>query len=407
MRNEAAAMATPLEPPVDSSAEAKRTRFEGLARAARRSAPACALLIATALLARFSLELALAAALPAAWWLGRPRQTADDSAERDKGEALRDEVGRQLPVFPILAAQLGEVSTQIETAVANICGSFQGMATQARSLAAEVTTALEHNAGESGEVQSAQLVATARVTLQALLDRIVRGSESSTHLMQKMTEVERGMGEALQIIADVEKIARQTKLLALNASIEAARAGEHGRAFALVASEVSKLSENSAQTSQRVSTVVSQVAADLASTYEALKELASTDLSATLSSRGEVETAMEALQGSNESLRLSAEATARKSEVLAGEISRAVMSLQFQDATSQRLEHVVHALEEAERALRGCLGHGASDAAGSASNQLEQLAGAYTMESERKVLARLTGASEPGDDAAGSSVELF
>ncbi len=71
-----------------------------------------------------------------------------------------------------------------------------------------------------------------------------------------LKELEASTNQMEDVIRVITKIARKSNLLSLNASIEAARVGEAGRAFSVVAAEMKKLAEDSAQEAKKIDSLL-------------------------------------------------------------------------------------------------------------------------------------------------------
>jgi len=137
---------------------------------------------------------------------------------------------------------IGQVVTavrQTSDAVAEISANTETASRQAREAATVVT---------DGRAKMVMLV------------EVVNSIASSSEKINKITDV-------------IEKIANKTNLLSLNAAIEAARAGEHGKGFAVVASEVGKLAATTADSTQEISALIRQAAAETARAVVAVQEV--------------------------------------------------------------------------------------------------------------------------------------
>lgn len=96
-------------------------------------------------------------------------------------------------------------------------------------------------------------------------NRILKGSRQR---MKEAIEASRNI-EQIQVLTEtIRNITNQTNLLAINASIEAARAGESGQGFAVVAMEITDLSEASSEAVEKIQNVAAMVTESVNSLIE-------------------------------------------------------------------------------------------------------------------------------------------
>ena len=267
----------------------------------------------------------------------RDRQEANATTARKERQSLSEYVAK---LADDLAEQVTVAMQEAEDAVSNAIESFYKIASEAREAADAALNTMDK---QNEHAVSSIVTRTTDVTSAFIMRMVATGREisGSARQIQGVRDVSQDL---ISLLDDVESVAEQTALLALNASIEAARAGEAGRGFSVVAGEVRKLSERSRNAAERMRGLTLALESESETISAQLKMVAEQSLEQSCEAQGDLNSLLERINQATRQTEAALTLMSEKSQLVSADISKIVVVFQYHDLLRQRLGHVADPL---------------------------------------------------------------
>jgi len=303
-----------------------------------------------------------------------------------------------LNALPIWSRNIETARAQTADAVGLLTGRFSTLVERLENAVSN-----SRQSGGSNDSDVVSVINNAESSLQDVVGSLRTTQQGRTAMLDEVRTLTTYTDELKKMASEVSAIASQTNLLALNAAIEAARAGEAGRGFSVVASEVRELSTLSSETGKRMTEKVGIINDSIGAAFKNAEKSTAEDQTAIQRSETTIADVVANFTSIVETLGQSSEQMQAESIGIQSEIESMLVSLQFQDRTSQIFAQVAVSLDELESTIKN-----QQSASASENEQFDTAAWLHTMEESYAMLEqRVNHSGEKSDGAAKPEMIMF